>query len=75
MLAVLGAKRPQHAAWSFVVLAFWGILALPAAETYFLQRGQRREMGDARSPEIPASNSAATASSTLSLGTSTARLK
>lgn len=49
VLAVLGAKRPQHAAWSFVVLAFWGILALPAAETFFLQRGQRLEMGDARS--------------------------
>jgi len=49
VLAVLGAKRPQHAAWSFVVAAFWGILALPAAETFFLQRGQRLEMGDARS--------------------------
>jgi hypothetical protein len=49
VLAVLGAKRPQHAAWSFVVLAFWGILALPAAETFFLQRGQRLEMGAARS--------------------------
>jgi hypothetical protein len=49
VLAVLGAKRPQHAAWSFVVLAFWSILALPAAETYFLQRGQRLAMGDARS--------------------------
>ncbi len=49
VLAVLGAKRPQHAAWSFVVLAFWGILSLPAAETFFLQRGQRLEMGDARS--------------------------
>lgn len=49
ILAVLGAKRPQHAAWSFVVAAFWGIMALPAAETFFLQRGQRLEMGDARS--------------------------
>lgn len=49
MLVVLGAKRPQHAAWSFVVAAFWGIMALPAAETFFLQRGQRLEMGDARS--------------------------
>ena len=48
-LAILGAKRPQHAAWSFVVAAFWGIMALPAAETFFLQRGQRLEMGDARS--------------------------
>ncbi len=49
ILAVLGAKRPQHAAWSFVVAALWAILALPAAETYFLQRGQQLEMGAARS--------------------------
>jgi hypothetical protein len=49
ILAVLGAKRPQHAAWSFVVAAFWGIVMLPAAEAFFLQRGQRLEMGDARS--------------------------
>jgi hypothetical protein len=48
ILAVLGAKRPQHMAWSFVVAAFWGIVALPAAETFFLQGGQRLEMGDAR---------------------------
>ena len=46
---MLGAKRPQHAAWSFVVAACWGIVVLPAAETFFLQRGQRLEMGDARS--------------------------
>ena len=49
LLAVLGAKRPQHAAWSFVVAAFWGIVTLPAAETFFLQRGQRLEIDDARS--------------------------
>ncbi|MCI0361515.1 MAG: hypothetical protein L0211_23780 [Planctomycetaceae bacterium] len=49
ILAVLGAKRPQHVAWSFVVAAFWGIVTLPAAETFFLQRGQRLEIGDARS--------------------------
>jgi hypothetical protein len=49
IVAVLGAKRPQHAAWSFVVLAFWGITALPVAETLLLQRGQPLEIGDARS--------------------------
>jgi hypothetical protein len=44
VIAVLGAKRPQHAAWSFVVASLWGILALPAAEAFFLQRGQRLEI-------------------------------
>ncbi len=30
--AVFGAKRPQDRAWQWIVLAFWGILSLPAAE-------------------------------------------
>jgi hypothetical protein len=29
-LAVLGAKRPQHTAWQFIVLSFVGIFLLPA---------------------------------------------
>jgi hypothetical protein len=48
MVALLGAKRPQHTAWQFVVLSLWGILALPAAEAIFLHRGQQPEVGDAR---------------------------
>jgi hypothetical protein len=48
VVALIGAKRPQHAAWNFVVLSLWGIVALPAAEAFFLNRGQRLEMGDAR---------------------------
>jgi len=48
MVAVLGAKRPQHTAWQFVVVSLWGILALPAAEAFFLHRGQQLEVGDAR---------------------------
>jgi len=48
VVALIGAKRPQHAAWNFVVLSLWGIVALPAAEAFFLNRGQRIEMGDAR---------------------------
>jgi hypothetical protein len=48
VVAVLGAKRPQHRAWTFVVLAFWGIVMLPAAEAFFLQRGDRLALGDAR---------------------------
>ncbi len=31
-ITVFGAKRPQDRAWQWIVLAFWGILSLPAAE-------------------------------------------
>jgi hypothetical protein len=48
VISLIGAKRPQHAAWNFIVLSLWGIVMLPAAETFFLQRGQTLEMGDAR---------------------------
>ena len=48
VVAVLGAKRPQHTAWQFVVLSLWGILALPAAEAFFLHRGGRLEVGELR---------------------------
>jgi hypothetical protein len=48
IVSLIGAKRPQHAAWNFIVLSLWAIVVLPAAETFFLQRGQRLEMGDAR---------------------------
>ena len=49
VVAVLGAKRPQNLAWSFVVLALWGIVALPAAENLVLHPGQRLTLGAARS--------------------------
>ena len=41
LMALLGAKRPQHRVWQFVVLSLWMILALPAAEPLLVGR----EMG------------------------------
>jgi hypothetical protein len=48
VVALLGAKRPQHLAWNFVVLSLWAIAALPAAENLLLQRGREVVMDDAR---------------------------
>jgi hypothetical protein len=36
LVALLGAKRPQDRAWQFIVLAFWLMLALPAAQAWLL---------------------------------------
>jgi len=38
-MALLGAKRPQHRPWSFIVLAFWVVLALPAMRAAILPAG------------------------------------
>jgi len=48
-MAILGARRPQHQAWGFIVLSLWVILALPALETALLQPDQPLEIHDARS--------------------------
>lgn len=39
-MSLLGAKRPQDAAWHFIVASLWGVQALPAAEALFLRPGQ-----------------------------------
>jgi hypothetical protein len=49
LVALIGAKRPQHTAWNFVVVSLWGMLALPAAEVVFLQPGQILEINSFRS--------------------------
>ena len=48
MMAVLGAKRPQHGPWQMIVLSLWCILALPAAESYFVRRGAAVQIHDVR---------------------------
>ncbi len=47
-MAVLGAKRPQHRTWQLIVLSLWCVLALPAAESYFVRRGAAVQIHDAR---------------------------
>jgi len=48
VVALVGAKRPQHRGWNLVVASLWAIVALPAAETFFLRPGQNVAIGDAR---------------------------
>jgi hypothetical protein len=38
LIAVYGAKRPQHRVWQWIVLSLWAILALPAGESLLFQR-------------------------------------
>jgi hypothetical protein len=48
VIALLGAMRPQHNYWNFIVASAWCLLALPAAENYFMNLGQPLEIGAAR---------------------------
>ena len=48
VMAVLGARRPQHLAWQFVVVTLWIMLSLPAWEALFLQRLEEMDVGPVR---------------------------
>ena len=48
MVSLLGAKRPQDKAWHLIVLTLWGVLILPAAESYFIRQGSTLHIHDAR---------------------------
>jgi hypothetical protein len=49
VVSLVGAKRPQHGPWNFVVFSLWCILALPAAETLLANTGQALEVTGFRS--------------------------
>lgn len=48
MVAVLGAKRPQHHAWQFIVLSLQAILMMPAVEGMLFADGRMPELHWAR---------------------------
>jgi hypothetical protein len=48
-MALLGARRPQHRGWAFIVATFWLVLALPAFEVWLTRPGQSIEAAAARS--------------------------
>ncbi len=43
-MALLGAKRPQNGAWSWIVLSLWGIAAWPAIESLAANQGESLEI-------------------------------
>ena len=47
-IAALGAKRPQHTAWQFIVVTLLAILAMPAAEAWLFLGGRLPELHVAR---------------------------
>ncbi len=48
LMAVLGARRPHHGAWNFIVASLWVVAALPALEAMFLGRGETLDIGGVR---------------------------
>ena len=47
-MAVLGARRPHHVAWQFIVASMWVMLSLPALEAVFLGRLETMDVGPVR---------------------------
>ena len=43
-LSLLGARRPHDMAWHFVVVGFWFVCVLPAAEAYWIKGGPSLEI-------------------------------
>jgi hypothetical protein len=43
-IAVLGAKRPQHLAWHWIVLSLWVVLCIPAANAALFHAGGAVEL-------------------------------
>lgn len=48
LMAVLGAKRPQHVGWQWIVLSLWVVLALPVGEAVVLWNGGTLDIGPFR---------------------------
>lgn len=48
-IALLGAKRPQNAAWQWIVASLWLVIALPAVQQLVFQRVGTLELHAARS--------------------------
>lgn len=53
LMAVLGARRPQHNAWVFVVLVMWCILAIPSVERWVGRAPGRLLQDDPRAWLLP----------------------
>lgn len=53
-LAAMGAKRPQHHPWQFVVLSLWGVLSLPAWEVLLIRPHQALDVEGLRAWFLPA---------------------
>src|SRR5262249_52264350 len=44
LVSLLGAKRPQHQVWQFIVFSFWVVASLPALESLALHPGENLDV-------------------------------